>query len=122
MYLTLLEAGQRLLVFFWLGGVAVSVNRTTSRVSLGGTFSSMIMACINPHRLCFTGALKPALAIKIESASISDKHVLMKSLVPQHKPPHELGANAAALITWKHEHVRVIDDQVPVRNGVAKPD
>jgi hypothetical protein len=83
---------------------------------------SVVMASINPHRLRLPGSLESTLAIKIQSSAISDKHVLVKSLIPCHKPSHKFGADATTLIVWKHEHVGVVNDQITIRDGVAKPD
>ena len=41
----------------------------------------MVVARVNPHRLRFSGALKTALAIKVECSPISHEHVLMKAVV-----------------------------------------
>ena len=82
----------------------------------------MVMTCINPHRLRLSRTFESALAIKIQSSAISDKHVLVKSLIPCHKPSHKFGADATTLIVWKHEHVGVVNDQITIRYGVAKPD
>jgi hypothetical protein len=83
------------------------LNRQRDRPHLwsawfGSVISSVIMACINPHRLGFARSLESTLAIEIQSAAISNKHVLMKSLVARHKPAHQHCANATPLIFWQH--------------------
>jgi hypothetical protein len=48
--------------------------------------------------------------------------VLVKFLIPFHKPSHKFGADATALIVWKHEHVGVVNNQITIGDGIAKPD
>ncbi len=78
------------------------------------TVSSMIMTCVNPHRLGFSRALESALAIKVLGTPIGNEHVLVKTRIARHQPPHKLRANPPALILWQDEQVRIIDDQVTV--------
>ena len=68
----------------------------------------MVVASINPHRLSFASALKSALTIKIQSAAIGNKHVLVKSLVTGHKTAHQLCADAAPLILWQQDRKSVV--------------
>src|ERR1700686_4431625 len=82
--------------------------------------SSVIMACINPHRLSAACTLKSALAVKVQGAPVRDEDVLMKSLIPRHEATHELCADAAPLIIWKHEQMRIVNDQIPIRNRITK--
>src|SRR5438128_5216711 len=88
----------------------------------GGIFWSVIMTFVNPHRFGLASALKSALAVEIQSPSIGNKHVLMKSLIARHQSSHELCADTTALIFRQHEQVRIVNDQVAVRNGVAESD
>jgi len=37
------------------------------------------MARINPHRLCFPGALESTLAVKIYGSTVGNEHVLVKA-------------------------------------------
>src|SRR4051812_3327694 len=67
------------------------------------TSASVIVAGIDPHRLSFTRSLESTLAIEIQSAAISNKHVLMKSLVASYEAVHQLCANATSLILGQHE-------------------
>ena len=46
----------------------------------------------------------------------------MKPLITRHKHLHQTRANPTPLIIWQHEQVRIIDDQITVRNSVAKAD
>src|ERR1700680_4616568 len=82
--------------------------------------SSGVMACINPHRLSPARTLKSALAVKVQGAPVRDEDVLMKSLIPRHEATHELRADAAPLIIWKHEQMRIVNDQKSIRNRVTK--
>src|SRR5688572_5380213 len=75
---------------------------------------SVIMACINPHRLGLTRSLESALAIKVYRSTVSNKHVLVKPIVVSHEHPHQLCSYAAALVIWEHNQVRIIDDQIAV--------
>src|SRR2546430_977984 len=90
-----------------------------ARQQLDRSFSSMVTASVNPHRLGLACALESALAIGIQSASVGNKHVLMKPLIPRHEPSHEFCADTAPLILRQDEQVRIIDNQVTVRDGIA---
>src|SRR5215213_1621817 len=54
------------------------------RHSLGGVCWSVVMACINPHRLGLPGALKSALAVKVYGSPVGNEHVLVKAIVTRH--------------------------------------
>jgi len=77
-------------------------------------FSSVVVTCINPHRLGLTRALKSTLAVEIHRPSIGNQHMLMESLVARHEPAHEFRADAPTLVVRQHEQVRIINDQVTV--------
>src|SRR5262245_12206684 len=87
---------------------------------LGGILRSMVMACVNPHRLSLACALESALAVEIQRAAIRNQHVLMKSCVTRHEMAHQLGADATSLILWQHEQMRIVNYQMAVRDGVAE--
>ena len=74
----------------------------------------MVMACINLHRLGFSCALKSTLAIKVDRSSVSDEHVLVKASVTRHEHLHQPRPDASPLKLWKHEQVRVVNNQVAV--------
>src|SRR5437870_2581811 len=80
------------------------------------------MACINPHRLGLAGALESALAVEFYRPSVSDEHVLVKTIVTSQEHLHQARPNAALLILWKHKQVWVVNDEVAVRDGVAQSD
>jgi hypothetical protein len=90
------------------------VGRERVKSGNGSVFSSMIMTCINPHRLGLACALESALAIKIQRTAIRHKHVLMKSLVTSHEAAHQLGADASSLILWQNQQVRIIHHEMTV--------
>src|ERR1051326_6515263 len=46
----------------------------------------------------------------------------MKALIMRHKHLHQARTNATSLIIWQDKQVRIINDEITVRNGVAKPD
>src|SRR5882672_7694524 len=50
-----------------------------------GMFSSVVMACINPHRLGLPGAIESTLAVKVYRTAVGDEHVLVKAIVTCHE-------------------------------------
>ena len=82
----------------------------------------MVMASVNPHRLTFPCALESALAVKVECSSIRNNHVLVKSTIAFHKLAHQFRTDAACLIIRVNEQMRIVNDEVPVRNSVAETD
>src|ERR1700736_3378301 len=82
--------------------------------------SSVVMACINPHRLSPACTLKSALAVKVESTPVCDEDVLVKSLIARQEPPHEFCADATPLIIREHKQMRIVNDQITIRDSVTK--
>ena len=87
-----------------------------------GRMGLVVVPCINPHRFGLSSALETELAVEVESASIGSEHVLVEAFVASHESAHKLSADAAPLIIGMDEKMRVIDDKVAVRNGVAEAD
>ena len=82
----------------------------------------MVMARVNPHRLSLPGALEATFAVKVECTTIRNDHVLMKALIASHKSAHKLRTDAASLIIRVNEEVRIVNDEVPIRNRIAETD
>ena len=83
-------------------------------------FLSVLVACVNPHRLAFAGALESALAVKFNRPSVSNERVLVKAIVARHEHLHQTPPDAAPLILWQHEQMRVVNNQITVSDGIAK--
>ena len=90
----------------------------------GGTASSqlVIVAGVNPHRLGFAGADEPALFVEFGGLAVRNENLLVKSIVPRHQHAHELPANATALVIGMNDEMRVVDDEVPVGDGIGEAD
>lgn len=71
----------------------------------------MIMARIYPHEFGLAGSLEAALSMKLQCAAIGDQHLLMKSVVPCHKPAHQLRTDPTSLILGQHQQVRIVNHQ-----------
>lgn len=80
----------------------------------------MIVPGVNPHWFGFTRPLESAFAIKIERASVAQQHVLMEAGVAGNEPLHDGPPDAAPLILGQHQKVRIINDEVAIRNRVAQ--
>src|SRR5258705_8286742 len=82
----------------------------------------MIIPGIDPHWFGLTRANESTFAVEIDCASVSDDDVLMKIGITVHKAAHQFPANSTPLILRKYEQVRIINNQVSVRNRVAEAD
>jgi len=87
---------------------------------LGDIFGSVIMACINPHRLGLAGTLKSTLAVEIHCATVGEERVLVEVFIRGHKSSHKFRPNTMPLIFRQHEQMRIKHHQVPVRDRVAE--
>src|SRR5882672_4314523 len=80
----------------------------------------MFPALEHPHRSGFARALEPAFTVERDRLRLGDQDVLVKSAISLHQSFHQLSSNAPTLELGQHQEMRVIHDQVSIRNGVSQ--
>ena len=107
-----------------MGGSAAEVGGSLIWVPgrVRGIISSVIMAHVNPHGLGFARSLESTFAIEIQSAPVRSEHMLVESLITRHEAAHQLCANAAPLVLWQYQQMRIVNNEVTIGNRVAKSD
>jgi hypothetical protein len=82
--------------------------------------ASVLPARINPHGLGLSGAFKAKTLIEVDRTTIGREHELVKALVPLKKRFHHFSTDAFTLVIGMNQQVGEIDNQVAVRDGIAK--
>jgi hypothetical protein len=82
----------------------------------------MFSASINPHRLCLTGPREAAFLEELDSSPVGDQDVHVESLVPASQLAEDFRADPTTPEVRVYQQVRVVNDQVPVRERIAQPD
>lgn len=82
----------------------------------------VIVAGVDPHRLRLASPSEPALTIELDRAAVRNEHMLVKAFVALHQAPHQFRSDTAPLIFGENKQVRIVDNEVAIRNGVAESD
>ena len=79
----------------------------------------MFIAGIHPHRIGLACPHKPKRLVERNCSAIGGEHLLVKSGVLFKQRRHHLPPNPLPLKRRVDQHVRVVDNQMPIRNRVA---
>ena len=66
--------------------------------------------------------VKPHFLVEADRPSVRDQHVLMEAFVFCHQPSHQLRSDTFPLKFGIHQKVRIIHNEMTVRDGIAQSD
>lgn len=76
---------------------------------------------VDPHWLRFSSSNEAKRSVELYGLTIGSKHLLMKPSVLFHHRNHQLSPDALSLELRMNKHVRIVDNQVAVRDCIAYP-
>jgi hypothetical protein len=82
----------------------------------------VVISGVNPHRFRFSGSFKPHGLIKIDGVNIRCQHLLVKVRVSAFHRFHHFSADPLALVLRVDQHMRVVNDEVAIRDCIADTD
>src|SRR5688572_11785168 len=80
----------------------------------------MVVTGVDPHRFGFPGAFEAAFTVKVDGLGVGHDDVLVEIFVARDEHLHDPRADTAAAVLRKDKEMRVIDDEVAIRNRVAE--
>ena len=82
----------------------------------------MVKTTIYPHGFCFSCPRKAAFLVKCSCSIVCYKDVLVEISIFCDQAFHQLGSNSLSLVIGMNKQVRIIYDQMSVRDCIAQSD